>query len=336
MAPTKARAGPSSDFRTFRAVLNSSGIGQKPNLTSCSFRAFRFAKRCLVPRCLSLRGGPTGRYGNPHPRPQRFLCKGNCHGGAVFPQGSLGPCGERGFGRPHRAAPTRGWRFAEINGAVRCGSLAAGRRGHRPLQRGTEVPARPMYLRHGFRRPNSGMESGASVMGIGPYGRDEGYRLPRRPVGPPRNDNYFLSFRGAKRRGNPFLSWRSPGLARFMGGIADPGTIAAEAAPRPGGPQTLPIEARTRPGTPVLRPSVPGKVQEGAKAPSWFPPPAERIESIFPGGMYGGKNTSHEAKCRRHRRRHPSGVPSPSPRHSRGGAVPPKWPFWRLPSRNDV
>ena len=29
--------------------------------------------------------------------------------------------------------------------------------------------------------------------------------MPRRPVGPPRNDNGFLSFRGAERRGNPFL-----------------------------------------------------------------------------------------------------------------------------------
>ena len=35
--------------------------------------------------------------------------------------------------------------------------------------------------------------------------RDGGCGLPRRPVGPPRNDNGFLSFRGAERRGNPFL-----------------------------------------------------------------------------------------------------------------------------------
>ena len=38
--------------------------------------------------------------------------------------------------------------------------------------------------------------------------RDGGCGLPRRPVGPPRNDNGFLSFRGAERRGNPsFLRW---------------------------------------------------------------------------------------------------------------------------------
>ena len=37
---------------------------------------------------------------------------------------------------------------------------------------------------------------------------DGGCGSPRRPVGPPRNDNGFLSFRGAERRGNPsFLRW---------------------------------------------------------------------------------------------------------------------------------
>ena len=37
---------------------------------------------------------------------------------------------------------------------------------------------------------------------------DGGWGSPRRPVGPPRNDNRFLSFRGAERRGNPsFLRW---------------------------------------------------------------------------------------------------------------------------------
>ena len=45
-----ARAGFCSDFRTWYAVLHSEGIGQRPNLTSFSFRAFRFAKRCLGSR----------------------------------------------------------------------------------------------------------------------------------------------------------------------------------------------------------------------------------------------------------------------------------------------
>ncbi len=45
-APTRTRAGPFANFRTLYAVLHSEGIGQRLNLTSCSFRAFRFAKRC--------------------------------------------------------------------------------------------------------------------------------------------------------------------------------------------------------------------------------------------------------------------------------------------------
>ena len=133
----------------------------------------------------------------------------------------------------------------------------------------------PMYLRHGFRRPNFVPKFEASVMGIGPYGekgkfqqppgpaahsgafatrsqgmgrnrsRDHPQRshqpraipqsrplavtapfaqgslwgrgcgLPRRPCGPPRNDNGFLSFRGAERRGNPsFLRWTGDGPPR--------------------------------------------------------------------------------------------------------------------------
>ena len=39
--------------------------------------------------------------------------------------------------------------------------------------------------------------------------------MPRRPCGPPRNDNGFLSFRGAERRGNPsFLRWTGDGPPR--------------------------------------------------------------------------------------------------------------------------
>mgnify|MGYP007087060853 CR=1 FL=1 len=62
-APTRARAGPLSDFRTFCAVLHSEVIGQKSNLTSCSFRAFRFAKRCPGSRgAVSLLGWPLRRF----------------------------------------------------------------------------------------------------------------------------------------------------------------------------------------------------------------------------------------------------------------------------------
>ena len=50
VAPARARAGLFAGFRTLYAVLHSEVIGQKSNLTSCSFRAFRFAKRCLGSR----------------------------------------------------------------------------------------------------------------------------------------------------------------------------------------------------------------------------------------------------------------------------------------------
>ena len=47
---------------------------------------------------------------------------------------------------------------------------------------------------------------------------DGGCGLPRRPVGPPRNDNGFLSFRGAERRGNPsFLRWTGVRAAEVVG-----------------------------------------------------------------------------------------------------------------------
>ena len=87
------------------------------------------------------------------------------------------------------------------------------------------------------------------------------------------------------------------------------GPSAGKAAPRRAGQQALPKEAGSRPGTPVLRPRraaqrrapVLGKVQEGAGAPSWFPPPmaAERSRIIFRRGVYVTKNPSHEATCKK-------------------------------------
>ena len=57
-----------------------------------------------------------------------------------------------------------------------------------------------------------------------------------------------------------------------------------------------PSPARSEAPAPVL-----GKVQKGAEAPSWFPPPmaAERIGIIFRHGVYVTKNPSHEATCGR-------------------------------------
>ena len=40
----------------------------------------------------------------------------------------------------------------------------------------------PMYLRHGFRRPNFGTKFGASVMGIGPYGEKGKHPQPPGPA----------------------------------------------------------------------------------------------------------------------------------------------------------
>ena len=69
-APTRTRAGLSSDFRTRYAVLHSLLIGQRPDLTSCYLRAFRFAKRCRGGRG----GGPLWgwflRRFPPIPRPR--------------------------------------------------------------------------------------------------------------------------------------------------------------------------------------------------------------------------------------------------------------------------
>ena len=50
--------------------------------------------------------------------------------------------------------------------------------------------------------PQSRMRRDSSLCTREPWGR--GCGSPRRPVGPPRNYNGFLSFRGAERRGNPF------------------------------------------------------------------------------------------------------------------------------------
>ena len=93
--------------------------------------------------------------------------------------------------------------------------------------------------------------------------------------------------------GAAFFLWRTPGAQRS----ARP--LSGNAAPRRAGQQAPPTAAGSRPGTPVPRPTVPGKVQEGAGAPSWFPPPlaVERSRIIFRHGVYVTKNPSHGATC---------------------------------------
>ena len=61
--PARVRAGLLAGYRTWYAVLNKEVIGQRPNLTSCSFRAFRFAKRCPGSRgAVPLLGWPLRRF----------------------------------------------------------------------------------------------------------------------------------------------------------------------------------------------------------------------------------------------------------------------------------
>ena len=139
------------------------------------------------------------------------------------------PCGGVP-GRTHRSAPTRGGRYSEPTenwcedrpcqrgrtepapyGCNRAGRSTAGcawgvasasqipkrnlgrqSRSPRPTEAPQVVPSEgPMYLRHGFRRPNFVPKFGASVMGIGPYaprgdeGRHAGSSCPTGGCGEP-------------------------------------------------------------------------------------------------------------------------------------------------------
>ena len=135
-------------------------------------------------------------------------------------------------GRTHRSALTRGGRCSEPTeiGAGRKPS-PAGRDGARPLQgersrlmrpgrRRTAERLRQRVRGNGWESEQRSPPKGPSTSGnpsvslrlTAPFAQgslgDGGCGLPRRPCGPPRNDNRFLSFRGAERRGNPsFLRW---------------------------------------------------------------------------------------------------------------------------------
>ena len=96
---------------------------------------------------------------------------------APFAQGSLR---DGGCGLPRRFAPRNdspdpssfrgGPTGRRGNPSFFTMDGGAGRRGRRPLREVYRSPSNgPMYLRHGFRRPNFVPKFGASVMGIGPY-----------------------------------------------------------------------------------------------------------------------------------------------------------------------
>ena len=77
-----------------------------------------------------------------------------------------------------------------------------------PPTRTPRVPiCGPMYLRHGFRRPNFVPKFGASVIGIGPYERTRGYGFPRRFA--PRNDSTNAGSRSAGPSSTSFSARRS-------------------------------------------------------------------------------------------------------------------------------
>ncbi len=77
-----------------------------------------------------------------------------------------------------------------------------------PPTRTPRVPiCGPMYLRHGFRRPNFVPKCRASVIGIGPYERTRGYGFPRRFA--PRNDSTNAGSRSAGPSSTSFSARRS-------------------------------------------------------------------------------------------------------------------------------
>ena len=77
-----------------------------------------------------------------------------------------------------------------------------------PPTRTPRVPiCGPMYLRHGFRRPNFVPKFRASVIGIGPYERTRGYGFPRRFA--PRNDSTNAGSRSAGPSSTSFSARRS-------------------------------------------------------------------------------------------------------------------------------
>ena len=76
-----------------------------------------------------------------------------------------------------------------------------------PRSRGTGGNRSRDYPQRGHQRraiPQSRLRRASSLYAREPCPAGDGRcGLPRRPCGPPRNDNGFLSFRGAERRGNP-------------------------------------------------------------------------------------------------------------------------------------
>ena len=160
---------------------------------------------------------------------------------------NIPPAGGREGGTPGSSCPTGGcgepprlpWVAAHSGAsAARMGGIG-GNRGRDHPQRGQQPRTIPQSA---LRLPAPFTQGSLALRGKGGWDGDADCRnqrpkfwskiwlavatpQARRPCGPPRNDNGFLSFRGAERRGNPsFLRWTGVRAAEVVGPYAPRGT----------------------------------------------------------------------------------------------------------------
>ena len=107
---------------------------------------------------------------------------GKRRGKRTFPQrGGTEPAPYRGSGA-ERSTAGCAWGVASAS-QIPKRNLGRQSRSPRPTEAPQVVRSEgPMYLRHGFRRPNFGTKFGASVMGIGPYGEKGKHPQPPGPA----------------------------------------------------------------------------------------------------------------------------------------------------------
>ena len=207
------------------------------------------------------RSAPT-RWGKISAAHKTILCGSLCHGAGRSPPPTGGAGVDRRRGEvtpPYGSSAGGAQRRADVGigpYALR-GDERAARRGRRALrvvaesrrdcpgQRRTAKRLRQRVRRNGWEsRQRSPQKCPATPdnpsVGLWPRApfaqgslRGGGYGLPRRPCGPPRNDNGFLSFRGAGRCGNPsFLRWTGIRAAEVVGPYGKPNQ-----PPKPAGAQ---------------------------------------------------------------------------------------------------
>ena len=154
------------------------------------------------------RSAQPPQRGGTEPAPYRCAA-GSAQQRADVPRAWLPPAKFRNgiWGVSHRHRPLRG--EGEVSATARASGAqrsvyASGRKGWAGIGAGI-TPKGAINL-------GQSLSHGCAVPAPFAQGslRDGGCGLPRRPCGPPRNDNRFLSFRGAERRGNPFSLGRVP------------------------------------------------------------------------------------------------------------------------------